>query len=83
VLYKLGANSGGLTLFVEDGILCYEYNLFLIMRTKIRATQKSTSVRPIDLVRPVIRSAVAAAFGIKGRPRSSGTAGQRALQRQS
>jgi arylsulfatase len=40
VLYKLGANSGGLTLFVENGILCYEYNLFLIMRTKIRATQK-------------------------------------------
>ncbi len=41
VLYKLGANSGGLTLFVEDGILCYEYNLFLIMRTsKIRATRK-------------------------------------------
>ena len=33
-------NSGGLTLFVEDGILCYEYNLFIIMRTKIRATQK-------------------------------------------
>ncbi len=40
VLYKLGANSGGLTLFVEDGTLCYEYNLFIIMRTKIRATQK-------------------------------------------
>ena len=40
VLYKLGANSAGLTLFVEDGILCFEYNLFLIMRTKIRATQK-------------------------------------------
>jgi arylsulfatase A-like enzyme len=40
VLYKLGANSGGLTLFVEDGILCYEYNLFIVMRTKIRATQK-------------------------------------------
>jgi arylsulfatase A-like enzyme len=40
VLYKLGANSGGLTLFVEDGILCYEYNLFIIMRTKIRAAQK-------------------------------------------
>ncbi len=40
VLYKLGANSGGLTLFVEDGILCYEYNLFIIMRTKIRANEK-------------------------------------------
>ncbi len=40
VLYKLGGSSGGLTLFVEDGVLCYEYNLFLIMRTKIRATEK-------------------------------------------
>ena len=40
VLYKLGANSGGLTLFVENGILCYEYNLFIIQRTKIRATKK-------------------------------------------
>jgi arylsulfatase len=40
VLYKLGANSGGLTCFVEDGILCYEYNLFIIQRTKIRATRK-------------------------------------------
>jgi arylsulfatase len=40
VLYKLGANSGGLTLFVEDGILCYEYNLFIVQRTKIRAIQK-------------------------------------------
>jgi arylsulfatase len=40
VLYKLGAHSGGLTLFVEDGILCYEYNLFIVMRTKIRASEK-------------------------------------------
>jgi hypothetical protein len=40
VLYKLGANSGGLTCFVEDGVLCYEYNLFLIQRTKTRAKQK-------------------------------------------
>jgi hypothetical protein len=40
VLYKLGANSGGLTCFVEDGILCYEYNLFIIQRTKIRAKEK-------------------------------------------
>jgi len=40
VLYKLGANSGGLTLFVEDDVLCYEYNLFIIERTKIRATDK-------------------------------------------
>lgn len=39
VLYKLGANSGGLTLFMEDGFLCYEYNLFIIQRTKIRSQQ--------------------------------------------
>ena len=40
VLYKLGGNSGGLTYFVEDGILCFEYNLFIIQRTKIRAAEK-------------------------------------------
>ena len=40
VLYKMGANSGGLTCFVENGILCYEYNLFIIQRTKIRARDR-------------------------------------------
>jgi arylsulfatase A-like enzyme len=40
VLYKLGSNSGGLTLYAEDGILCYEYNLFIVQRTKIRSTKK-------------------------------------------
>ena len=40
VLYKLGSCAGGLTCFVEDGILCYEYNLFVIQRTKIRAREK-------------------------------------------
>ena len=38
--YKLGANSGGLTCFIEDGPLCFEYNLFIIQRTKIRAEEK-------------------------------------------
>ena len=28
VLYKLGGFSGGLTCYVKDGMLCYEYNLF-------------------------------------------------------
>lgn len=40
VLYKLGANSGGLTCFMENGFLCYEYNLFIIQRTKIRSKSK-------------------------------------------
>ena len=35
-----GACAGGLTCFVEDGILCYEYNLFIVQRTKIRAREK-------------------------------------------
>ncbi len=38
VLYALGSNAGGLTCFVDDGYLCYEYNLFILMRTKIRST---------------------------------------------
>jgi arylsulfatase len=40
VLYALGGVSGGLTCYIDDGTLCYEYNLFLIARTKIRATSK-------------------------------------------
>ena len=40
VLYALGSASGGLTLYLDDGHLCYEYNLFIIQRTKIRSEQK-------------------------------------------
>jgi arylsulfatase A-like enzyme len=40
VLYALGAFSGGLSCYVKDGTLCYEYNLFEIQRTNIRATEK-------------------------------------------
>jgi arylsulfatase len=39
VLYALGANSGGLTCYLDDGHLCYEYNLFILQRTKIRGEQ--------------------------------------------
>ena len=34
VLYALGAFSAGLTTYVKDGTLCYEYNLFEIQRTR-------------------------------------------------
>jgi hypothetical protein len=43
VLYALGSSSGGLTLYLDDGYLCYEYNLFIIMRTKIRSEQRLPS----------------------------------------
>ncbi|MGO4536626.1 arylsulfatase [Leifsonia sp. 2MCAF36] len=37
VLYKLGGAGGGLTAYVADGVVTYEYNLFLIQRTIIAA----------------------------------------------
>jgi arylsulfatase len=40
VLYALGAFSGGLSCYVKDGVLCYEYNLFEIQRTRIKAKEK-------------------------------------------
>ena len=40
VLYALGSFSGGLSCYVKDGALCYEYNLFEIHRTQIKAKDK-------------------------------------------
>jgi arylsulfatase A-like enzyme len=40
VLYALGGSGGGLTCYIEDGILCYEYNLFIVKRTKIRTNER-------------------------------------------
>jgi arylsulfatase len=40
VLYSLGAFSGGLSCYIKDGVLCYEYNLFEIERTQIKAKEK-------------------------------------------
>ncbi|MFV1360690.1 arylsulfatase [Mycolicibacterium fortuitum] len=37
VLYALGSGAGGLTCFMQGGHLCYEYNLFILMKTKIRS----------------------------------------------
>lgn len=52
VLYKLGGAGGGLTAYVEGGVLTYEYNLFLIQRTVITA---STPL-PVGAVRIEIES---------------------------
>ena len=40
VLYALAGFSGGVTCYVKDGILCYEFNLFEVQRTKIQSTEK-------------------------------------------
>ena len=48
VLYALGGAGGGLTCYLDEGILCYEYNLFIIMRTKIRSTRHVPNGKSAD-----------------------------------
>ena len=43
VLYKLGGAGGGLTCFVVDGVVTYEYNLFLVQRTTVTASTPLTA----------------------------------------
>jgi arylsulfatase len=43
VLYKLGGAGGGLTCFLLDGVLTYEYNLFLVQRTVVRSASTVTA----------------------------------------
>ncbi|GJM29662.1 MAG: arylsulfatase [Cyclobacteriaceae bacterium] len=40
VLYALGGFSGGLSCYIQDGYLYYEYNLFEINRTQIKSKTK-------------------------------------------
>jgi arylsulfatase len=40
VLYALGGSGGGLTCYLDNGYLCYEYNLFIVQRTKIRSRHR-------------------------------------------
>ncbi len=43
VLYALGGAGGGLTCYFDEGYLCYEYNMFLLQRTKIRSAEPISS----------------------------------------
>ena len=40
VLYALGGASAGLTCYMDDGYLCYEYNLFIVERYTVKSEQK-------------------------------------------
>jgi arylsulfatase len=40
VLYALAGFSGGVTCYVKDGYLCYEFNLFEVQRTKLKSEEK-------------------------------------------
>ena len=59
VLYALAGFSGGVTCYVKDGILSYEFNLFEVQRTKIKAREKL----PTGKVRVDVESKLAAKIG--------------------
>ena len=59
VLYALGAFSGGVALWVENGKIFYEYNLFEIERTRI----ESTGTLPTGKVKIEIETRIAAPRG--------------------
>jgi arylsulfatase A-like enzyme len=40
VLYALGGASAGLTCYMDDGFLCYEYNLFIVERYAVKSKQR-------------------------------------------
>ncbi len=63
VLYKLGGAGGGLTCFVDDGYLCYEYNLFIVMRTRIRSDARLTAGRTTIEVETAYRGGEATPAG--------------------
>lgn len=59
VLYALGAFSGGVALWVENGKINYEYNLFEIERTRI----ESTGTLPAGKVKIEVETRIAAPRG--------------------
>jgi arylsulfatase len=68
VIYSLGAFSGGLSLFAKDGLLCYEYNLFMISRTKVCSAEKlpvGKATIVVETVLPAKRPGTAADVTIK------------------
>ena len=59
VLYALAGFSGGVTCYVKDGFLCYEFNLFEVQRTKIKSKDKL----PTGKVKVEVESKLAAKIG--------------------
>ena len=40
VLYAMGGSGGGLSCYMDDGHLCFEYNLMIVYRTVIKSPEK-------------------------------------------
>ncbi|MGH8203531.1 MAG: arylsulfatase [Steroidobacteraceae bacterium] len=62
VLYALGAFSGGVALWVDQGKLHYEYNLFEIERTRL----ESAAALPTGKVKIEVETSIAAPRGAAG-----------------
>ncbi|MEY3897002.1 MAG: hypothetical protein RLZZ214_2523, partial [Verrucomicrobiota bacterium] len=59
VLYALAGFSGGVTCYVKNGFLCYEFNLFEVQRTKLKSKDKL----PTGKVKVEVESKLAAKIG--------------------
>ncbi len=56
VLYALGGAAGGLTCYLDDGFLTYEYNLFIIERSIVRSKQRLQPGRHTIVVNTTLES---------------------------
>ncbi|HEV7278606.1 MAG TPA: arylsulfatase [Pirellulaceae bacterium] len=77
VLYSLGAFSGGLSCWVKEGRLNYEYNLFLIDRTRIAGEKKLAPGKHVievesKLQSPKPASPLEVTIKVDGEPYASG-----------
>jgi arylsulfatase len=66
VLYALGGASGGLTLYMDDGHLVYEYNMMIIERYVARSNEKILPGRhKIEALTTIAKPGAAAAVVLK------------------
>lgn len=71
VLYALGGASAGLTCYMEDGHLCFEYNLFIVERYKFKSEAKiPAGQHQIEVKTTIPRPGAAATieFTVDGKP---------------
>ena len=61
VLYAMGGISGGITLYMDNGYLCYEYNSLTIDRSKIKSAEKISPGHAVITVETELQSADRAA----------------------
>ena len=66
VLYALGGASGGLTLYMDDGQLAYEYNMMIIERYIVRSKEKlAAGKHKIEVDTTIAKPGAAAAVVLK------------------